>query len=141
MFKSIFLFLLVAILFGGAYVYWNYYNSYSEGNREGMLYKFSRKGNVYKTYEGEMIQPGLRSMPPGGGINTNNFSFSVENQSLADSLENCLGKTVKLHYVQYRKALPWRGEDYTGKNAESGQYIIDKIESISTAVPNNAVGF
>jgi hypothetical protein len=137
--KGIILFFLFLILFGAGYVYWNYYNSYSEGTREGVLYKFSRKGNVYKTYEGEMIQPGYRP-PAGGGIGSNNFSFSVTNQAISDSLENCMGKNVKVHYVQFRKSLPWRGENYNGKNAETGQYIIDKIEGVNAA-PANTSGF
>jgi hypothetical protein len=137
--KGIVLFFLFLILISAGYVYWNYYNSYSEGTREGVLYKFSRKGDVYKTYEGEMIQPGYRP-PAAGGIGSNNFSFSVSNQAIADSLENCMGKNVKLHYVQFRKSLPWRGENYNGKNAETGQYIIDKIEGVSAA-PANGSGF
>ena len=62
--KVIFLSLLFLILFATGYIYWFYYNPYSDGSREGILYKFSRKGNVFKTYEGEIIQPGLRSTSP-----------------------------------------------------------------------------
>ncbi|MBL7765050.1 MAG: hypothetical protein JNJ58_03080 [Chitinophagaceae bacterium] len=134
--KIIFLSILFLLLFAAGYIYWFYYNSFSDGSREGILYKFSRKGNIFKTYEGEMIQPGLRSIQ-GGTINTNNFYFSVTDISLADSLEKVLGKTIKVHYIQYRKNLPWRGENYNGKNQENGQYIIDRIESVSTSSYNN----
>lgn len=128
--KFIFLFILFMLLFGTGYVYWFYYNSYSDGSRVGVLIKFSRnKGNIFKTHEGEMVQQGLRSMN-GGAINTNNFYFSVADLILADSLENCTGKLIKVHYIQYRKSLPWRGENYNGKNQENGQYIIDRIESV-----------
>jgi len=130
--KTIFLAFLFLLLFGAGYIYWFYYNSFSDGTREGILYKFSRKGNIFKTYEGEIVQPGLRSVQ-GGSINTNNLMFSVVDVQVADSLNNVIGKTVKLHYIQYRKNLPWRGENYNGRNQENGQYIIDRIESVSTA--------
>ncbi|MBL7755291.1 MAG: hypothetical protein JNM44_12520 [Chitinophagaceae bacterium] len=134
--KVIFLTILFLLLFGTGYVYWFYYNSHSDGTRDGILYKFSRKGNIFKTYEGEMVQPGLRSVQ-GGVINTNNFYFSVSDAKLADSLDKCIGKNVKVHYVQYRKCLPWRGENYNGKNQENGQYMIDRIEMVSEARMNS----
>lgn len=136
--KMIFLTILFLLLFGTGYIYWFYYNVFSDGTRDGVLYKFSRKGNIFKTYEGEMVQPGLRSMS-GGAINTNNFFFSVADLKIADSLNKVIGKTVKVHYVQYRKSLPWRGENYNGKNQESGQYVIDRIEQVSEAQTN--IGF
>jgi len=132
----IFLSILFLLLFGAGYIYWFYYNSFSDGTRDGVLYKFSRKGNIFKTYEGEMVQPGLRSVQ-GGTINTNNFFFSVSDVKLADTLDKCIGKSVKVHYIQYRKSLPWRGENYNGKNQENGQYIIDRIENVSEAHLNS----
>lgn len=138
--KFMFLFLLFILLFGAGYVYWFYYNSFSDGTREGILFKFSRKGNIFKTYEGEMVQPGLRSAQ-GGVINSNNFYFSVTDVKVADSLEKVIGKNVNVHYIQYRKNLPWRGENYNGRSAnqENGQYIIDRIERVSD-VKYNATG-
>lgn len=132
----IFLSILFLLLFGAGYIYWFYYNSFSDGTRDGVLYKFSRKGNIFKTYEGEMVQPGLRSVQ-GGTINTNNFFFSVSDVKLADTLDKCIGKSVKVHYIQYRKSLPWRGENYNGKNQENGQYIIDRVENVSEAHLNS----
>ena len=135
--KTIFLFILFIILFGLGYIYWFYFNIYSDGSREGILYKFSRKGNVFKTFEGEIIQPGLRSVQ-GGVINTNNLSFSVIDIALADSLNKVIGKNVKLHYIQYRKNLPWRGDNYNNNdnNQNVGQYIVDRIEKVEDVNPN-----
>lgn len=130
--KAIFIFILFLMLFGAGYIYWFYYNSFSDGSREGVLFKFSRKGNIFKTWEGEMMQPGLRSIQ-GGSINTNNFFFSVADLSLVDSLNKSIGKNVKVHYVQYRKSLPWRGDNNNGRNQENGQYLIDRIERVSEA--------
>ena len=128
--KAIFLFVLFLMLFGAGYIYWFYYNSFSDGSREGLLIKCSRKGNIFKTFEGQIVQPGLRS-GQGGSINTNDFYFSVIDATLADSLDKISNKTVKVHYIQYRKSLPWRGENYNGKNQENGQYIVDRIVKVS----------
>ncbi len=139
--KTIFLTILFLLLLATGYIYWFYFNIYSDGIREGILFKFSRKGNVFKTYEGELIQPGLKSIQ-GGTINSNNFFFSVTDLQIADSLERIIGKNVNVHYVQYRKSLPWRGDNYNGKtqNQENGQYIIDRIEKVSE-VKYNPTGF
>ena len=124
---SISIIVLIAIV--GVYVYWFYYNPYSDGYREGLLQKFSRKGNVLKTYEGEMVLVGFGARN-GNIINSNYFYFSVDDRAVADSMEKSLGKIVKLHYVQYRRCLPWRGENYGTKNSDPGQYMADRIAEV-----------
>ena len=136
--KFLWRFFFIAILVIALLVYWFFYNVFSDGYREGVLFKFSRKGDIFKTYEGELVQPGLRSIV-GGSINTNNFYFSVTDKALADSLEQVIGKNVKVHYNQFRKTLPWRGDNYNTQNQESGQYIIDRIESVSAAPANSGL--
>lgn len=130
--KTIFYILLVLIVFIAGYVYFFYYNHYDSGVRKGILYSFSRKGNVFKTYEGVMLQPGLRSART-GGLNTNEFHFSVEDEALADSLTRCNGMEVEVHYIQYRKNLPWRGENNNNDNKDKGQFIVDQLVSASPA--------
>ena len=132
--KAIFLFILLFLLLLSGYIYWFFFNIFSDGYREGVLLKFSTKGNVFKTHEG-MIQPELRSIQ-GVINNTNSFYFSVVDDSLKKELDDAIGKTIKIHYIQYRKNLPWRGENYNGKNQENGQYIVDRVERI-TAIPSN----
>lgn len=130
--KLIFLSILVLLVGVIFYCYWYYYNVKSDGFREGELQKFSRKGNVFKTYEGEMVQLGFATR--GGNLGANFFYFSVADEQLADSMEHCLGKIVRLHYMQYRRNLPWRGENYDPKNGDPGQYVVDKIEEVKEPV-------
>lgn len=130
--KIIVYIVLLLVVFIGGYIYIFYYNQYDSGYREGVLYSFSRKGNVFKTYEGIMIQPGLRSART-GGLNTNEFHFSVSDAAVADSLERCIGMQVKVHYRQYRRNLPWRGENNNNDNKEKGQYMVDDIVSAAPA--------
>jgi len=54
-------FLLIVMLVLGSLIYWKYYFDYSDGYRAGLLQKFSRKGNIFKTYEGEMILSSVQS--------------------------------------------------------------------------------
>ena len=127
--RVVFFSVLILLLVGSVYIWWFYYNTYSDGYREGVLQKFSRKGNLFKTYEGEMILLGFRQR--NGALNADYFYFSVDDLAIADSLEKSIGKVVKIHYVQYRKTLPWRGENYGVQNSERGQYVADGISSVS----------
>lgn len=130
--KAILIFILVLLAFVAGYIYWNYYNVYESGKKEGVLYGFSVKGSVFKTHEGVILQPGLRSAKT-GGLNTNEFHFSVVDAGIADSLDKSNGMQVEVHYKRYRKSLPWRGDNYNNDNKEKGQYIVDKIESVKKA--------
>jgi hypothetical protein len=85
--------------------YWNYFNTYSEGNRSGILQKFSKKGNIFKTYEGELIMSSIASTS-NTTIASEKFYFSVKDDSIANALFGLEGKRVTLHYDQKRGHLP-----------------------------------
>lgn len=123
--KKVVLFsILIFILLLTGYIYWFFYNVYADGYREGALIKFSRKGNIFKTNEGEMQQSVKGTLVP------KMFYFSVIDDSLKKVLDHCAGREINVHYVQYRKSLPWRGENYNDRNENYGQYIVDRIEKI-----------
>jgi hypothetical protein len=124
--------IIIVILCLAGYIYWFYYNTFSDGTRVGKLYKFSHKGNVFKTYEGEMLLPGFKSLQP-AAINANFFYFSVTDKDIAIRLDSVQGKEIEVHYTQYRKSLPWRGDNYNNKNTDKGQYIVDKIIAVREA--------
>jgi hypothetical protein len=69
--------------------------SYSEGERAGVLQKFSRKGWVCKTYEGELAM----SVVP--GVAPTIWDFSVRDDKVVPSLNAALGKRVVLHYTEH----------------------------------------
>lgn len=128
-------FFLFLLLVTGVWVYWSFIRVYSEGNRVGILSKFSKKGNIFKTYEGEVVRPGIRVTQ--GAPNSQMFYFSVEDPDVASKLERLQGKEVELHYTQYLGALPWRGDKYEG---EKGQYIVDSIVSFKEVTSNDPYG-
>lgn len=86
--------------------------TYSEGSRSGVLTKVSRKGVVFKTYEGELNVGGL-NQGDGTIMPLSIFQFSVREKSVYDQLEASQGKKVVLHYKQVIKNFFWQGEsDY-----------------------------
>jgi len=89
-------------------VRWRYYFVFGEGVKAGNLNFFVKKGFVFKTYEGRLIQEGFKSTTP-GAVQSNEFEFSVTNDSIAAILERNSGKVVELRYKEYLHPLPWRG--------------------------------
>lgn len=97
-------FILFAIAVVAILIYWNYFNIKSNGDRKGVLIKFSHKGNFFKTDEGEMWL-GCRQT-----VNAEKYFFSVTNDSIAAILRNLQDECLQIEYKEYRATLPWRGE-------------------------------
>lgn len=97
-----FIFIVVAIL--ALAIYWFYFNVKSNGDRKGVLIKFSHKGNIFKTDEGEMWL-GCRQT-----VNAEKYFFSVTNDSVAKVLKDLQDECLQLEYKEYRATLPWRGD-------------------------------
>ena len=98
------------------FVYFRFYFVFGDGVKSGELNIFVRKGYVFKTYEGRIIQAGYYSST--GGVQSNQFEFSVTDKEVADELEMSSGKFVDLHYKEYLGRLPWRG---------MSKYVVDKV--------------
>lgn len=98
--------------------------NYSNGARVGVVTKFSRKGAVCKTYEGEMNAGGFRNSSDGEGNTTvvaNIFLFTVKSRELADEVERAMesGKRVKLTYEEVAFRDPC---------STSSGYFVSKVE-------------
>lgn len=117
-FRNITLLLLffALILFVGI----RYFYPYGEGVKSGQLNFVVHKGVVFKTYEGKLIQSGFWSNAP-GGIQSNEFTFSIDDPQIAEELMQAGGQIVDLHYKEYFGTLPWRGYS---------KYIVDSIIAI-----------
>ena len=70
--------------------------SYSDGWRSGVLQKFSRKGWVCKTWEGELA---MSTVP---GVAPTIWTFSVRNDAVVQKMTNAVGDRVDLHYTEHR---------------------------------------
>ena len=114
-------FVIILILILAGYVYWKFYYPYtSDGVKSGYLNYAVRKGQVFKTYEGKLIQEGLRTKMA-GQIQSNEFEFSVRSKKIFEVLKMNSGKIFDLHYKEYNGVIPWRGNT---------TYIVDSILSM-----------
>jgi hypothetical protein len=88
--------LLIAVV---AVVGWTAFTlswAYSEGDRAGVLQKFSKRGWVCKTYEGEL------ALYIVGGVAPQIWYFSTRDEELAKQLTEAVGKNIQLHYAEHR---------------------------------------
>lgn len=121
LFKKILLGIVIVIL---AVVAFLYFGTYSEGTRAGIIMKVSKKGTIFKTWEGQM------NLETFGAVKTDNivsetFSFSIEkgNQELIDALNAAAlsGDRVNLKYIERYIKVSWRGESkYFAVDVEQG---------------------
>jgi hypothetical protein len=87
---------ILAVLLFALYVWLALRFDYSEGDRAGYVQKFSRKGWLCKTWEGELAMVNLPGTMP------ELFAFSVRDDAVAKSLNESLGQRVRLHYEQHK---------------------------------------
>ena len=102
------LILLLLLAVGAGAFFFRFYFVFGEGVKSGELNYVVKKGVIFKTYEGKLIQSGIRSKAA-GSIQSYEFEFSVDNAKLAERLMLEGGKVVELRYKEYFGALPWRG--------------------------------
>lgn len=113
---------LVGLLIGFGLLAYFYFGTYSEGVRAGVVVKVSKKGFLFKTYEGQL------NLMTFGASKSNNivaetFDFSVPSfeTDVIKTLEevSLSGERVSLHYVEKFMTFPWRGDT---------KYLIVKVE-------------
>lgn len=131
--KKFFVWFLVIIVFlGSATVTFLHFAEYSEGIRAGMVLKVSKRGTIFKTYEGQLD---LQSF---GAVRSSNklsqtFEFSVpkDQPQLINKLEEAAleGTRVRLRYKEKFVALPWIGDS---------KYLVTKVESSGKKSPNDS---
>ncbi len=105
----------------GVFVFFKFFFVYSEGVNEGDINYFQKEGFIFKTYEGKMIQTGYNSRNSSATIQSNEFKFSVDDEEVAQQIENNSSRQIKLHWKRYLGVLPWRG---------NSQYVVDSIVSV-----------
>jgi hypothetical protein len=116
---------IVLILVITGVVYYRYYFVFGEGTKAGTMNYFVKKGYMFKTYEGRLIQSGIRSQTQ-GNISSNEFMFSVTDEKVADKLNHSAGAMLELHYKEYLHALPWRGVS---------NFVVDSVMSVRPVSP------
>jgi hypothetical protein len=110
--------LILAVIIGSVLIYWKYFYTYSEGYRAGLLQKFSHKGVIFKTYEGEIILSSVSSNRD-VALASEKFLFTVTNKSLMRQFDTLQGQPVIVHYRQKNASLFWRGDS---------PYLVDSVK-------------
>jgi hypothetical protein len=87
--------LVVAVLLVALYTSFLLWWNYSEGERAGVLQKFSKRGWICKTYEGELAQYVV------GGVAPQIWHFSVRDEAVAAQLHQAVGQQVRIHYTEH----------------------------------------
>lgn len=123
---------LVIIVGLAIFFYYRFYFPFGDDSvKDGYLNKIEHKGYIFKTWEGTLIQGGLKSASP-GAMQSPTFEFSVLNRDIAKELQMNSGKYFVLHYKEYFGTLPWRGHS---------KYIVDSIISMKDMNQQQRSGF
>jgi len=118
--RTFYVVLTLILIIAGMVIYGKYYYTFSDGYRAGLLQKFSHKGNIIKTYEGEMILSSVTGNQ-NVAIASEKFYFTVTNKNLADQFDTIQGQMVIVHYQQKNGALFWHGDS---------PYLVDGVKRI-----------
>jgi hypothetical protein len=110
-------FSIILVVFLGLFVYWKYFYTYSEGYRAGLLQKFSYRGTIFKTYEGEIILSTITSTKD-VTLASEKFFFTVSDPKVANQFNQLEGRLVVVHYTEKKGRLFWRGDS---------RYIVDSV--------------
>lgn len=110
--------LAVLIIAAAVFFYWKYFYTYGEGYRAGLLQKFSYKGTIFKTYEGELIMSSIKSNQD-VSLASEKFFFSVGDKAIAEKILHLEGFMVVVHYKEKNGVLFWQGDT---------RYIVDSVK-------------
>jgi hypothetical protein len=88
--------LVLVVVIAALWTWFSLSWSYSEGERAGILQKFSKKGWICKTYEGEL------ALYVVGGVAPQIWYFSTRDEKLAQQLSAAVGDHIRVHYTEHR---------------------------------------
>ena len=128
--RIIFITLFSVLLIGGGIGSYVVFGTYSDGSRVGNLVKFSRKGVVFKTYEGELDKGGLDQNADGDLSEIWKFSVHRGDEAIIQSINTAMekGQIVRLHYKEKFYQFDWRGDT---------KYFIDQVDVIDDPSTND----
>lgn len=114
------MFLIAIVIFSVALGSLMVFGTYSDGIRAGKVMKLSKKGILFKTWEGQMDLGGLYEAE---GTATTIWDFSIQDKAIVDSLYKAMesGSRTRLYYHQNFYTFPWQGKT---------DYFIDKVEPV-----------
>ncbi len=113
--KTLWIILAASLISAIGYYFYRTYEV-SDGTRVGMLFKISRKGIMFKTFEGQLHLGGSAVIST-----QSTWDFSVKNATVYEDLQKLEGKMIKCYYSQKVDPFPWQGDT---------EYIVYKAEIV-----------
>lgn len=116
--------LVSVVILAIAFLCLSYWGVYDEGVRAGTVLRISKKGMIFKTYEGQLNVQTFGAIKGANPImEAFDFSVSAADQDVVKTLQevSLSGERVNLHYVARYAAFPWRGDT---------KYFITKVERV-----------
>ena len=116
--------LVSVVILAVAFLCLSYWGVYDEGVRAGTVLRISKKGMIFKTYEGQLNVQTFGAIKGANPImEAFDFSVSAADQDVVKTLQevSLSGERVNLHYVARYAAFPWRGDT---------KYFITKVERV-----------
>lgn len=113
--RTLWVVLVALVLSAFGYYFYRTY-TISEGSRSGTLFKISKKGVVFKTYEGQLHLAGSQML-----TTQSTWDFSAVDEATYMELQKYEGKAVKCHYRQKVDAFPWQGDT---------DYLVYRVEPV-----------
>lgn len=130
--KKIYKIALPVLIIILAFVFWwRYYFVFGEGVKAGNLNFVVKKGYLFKTWEGRIIQEGFKTPNP-NQMQSNEFDFSIVDDAIAQKLERYSGKFVELRYKEYLNAIPWRG---------NSNYVVTEILEVENPADHKTLPY
>lgn len=129
--RTLVLGLVLVVVVGAVVFWWRHYFVFGEGVKAGNLNFIVRKGYLFKTWEGRLIQSGFKTPTP-GALQSNEFDFSIVDDALARSLERASGKFVELRYKEFIAPVPWRG---------MSKYIVTEVLNVRDLNPETGLPY
>jgi len=122
MLRKLWTFVGIVVLAVAAWTAFTLTWSYSAGERAGYVQKFSKKGWVCKTWEGEMA---MVTMP---GTVAEKFFFTVRDDAVAQRINDTVGRRVVLSYEEHK----WIPFSCFG---DTGHFVTGVKESAAEPMP------
>ncbi len=113
--RTLWIALAATLVFAIGYYFYRTY-TISEGSRSGTLFKISKKGVIFKTYEGQLHLAGSVML-----TSQSTWDFSAENAAVYKELQKYEGKNVKCYYKEKVDAFVWQGDT---------DYLVYRVEEI-----------
>lgn len=116
--------MLSVVILAIAFLCMAYWGTYDEGVRAGTVLRISKKGMIFKTYEGQLNVQTFGAFKGANPImEAFDFSVSASDDAVISELQAVAlsGERVNLHYVSRYAVFPWRGDT---------KYFIVKVERV-----------